>query len=453
MPAAGFTKMKKRTKASTKVWPVSVSASLAQKSAQIATTVADRFLEGDLLADNIRNLPSQSTEQIHVGMGGAGLMQGFTGLSVLYSQLRRCQPDEDWNSPAVHFLKIAGEYFDDERITTDLSICSGISGIGYAALQTFRGKSTFKKLIEQIHASILRNIEARLNVINTTGGLAATDYDSLYGVAGIGRYLLFASASDDRLTTPLLEILKSLINRSKLENGFPALYTAKESLTPSEKESYDCPVVNCGLAHGVPGVLTLLALSLSSGIELDGLRESVEFWTNWLSSSTVDDQWGINFPTSVSINGHDKTPSRAAWCYGTPGVANSLWLAGDALGDPLAKNLAVKSMEAVYRRPLSAQGIISPCLCHGTSGLLQVTLRFAERTGLPLFQQASEELLQRIIDEYDAENTYWGFCDVLPEGQKTDLPTILNGASGVILPMLAAAFPVEPIWDQTILLS
>lgn len=453
MPVANSTKAKKKRKTAATSWSVVVPKDLATESAQIAIAVADRFLEGELLAENMKMLPSQSTDKIQIGMDGPGLMQGFAGFSVLYSQLRRCQPDEDWNSPANHFLKIAAEYLDYPVLQKDISICSGVSGVAYAAIQSYRGKSTFKKLIAKSNQIILNNLADKIKKVETPGGLAAIDYDALYGVAGIGRYLLAGYSLDERLLKPLEQILKALVDRSVLVDGFPNLYTAEESLTELEKENYNCRVVNCGLAHGVPSVLTLLALALQEGLEVKGLRGAVEFWSNWLQSATVKDQWGINWPSVVPLDNRDLKPSRAAWCYGAPGVANSLWLAGEALDDSQAKSVAVEGMEAVYKRPVSVQGILSPCLCHGSSGLLEVTVRFANRTGMPVFADATTDLLSKIVAEYDPSASYWGFVDRLPEGHKTDLPTILNGAAGVILPMLAASCPVEPVWDQTLLIS
>lgn len=451
---AASSSTKKKQKSGASPWTVVISKDLAEEGARIAIEVADRFLEGDKLADNIRMLPSQSTETIPVGMGGAGLMQGFSGLSLLYSQLRRCQPDEDWNSPAAHFLKISAEYVAEGVNENDISICSGASGVAYAALQSYRGKSTFKKLIAKSNQLVLDQIQGRIDKVSAPGGLAAFDYDALYGIAGIGRYLLAAGNIDERFEGTLDEILKVLIARSKLVDGYPGLYNAVGDLTASEKETYGCSVVNCGLAHGVPGVLTLLALSLREGRQVKGLREAVEFWAGWLQErAVVEDEWGVNWPCVVPVDGRDLQGARAAWCYGAPGVANSIWLAGEALDDEQSKNAAVKAMEAVFRRPFSALNVISPCLCHGGSGLLQLALRFAARTGLPVFTEASENWLGRILAEYDPENSYWGFSDTLPGGQKTDLPTLLNGATGVILPVLAASFPQEPIWDQVLLLS
>jgi lantibiotic biosynthesis protein len=453
MPVASSTKTKKKRKPAATSWSVVVPKDLAEESSQIAISVADRFLEGELLAENMKMLPSQSTDKIPIGMDGPGLMQGFAGFSALYGHLRRCQPDEDWNSPANHFLKIAAEYLDYPILQKDISICSGVSGVAYAAIQSYRAKSTFKSLIAKSNDIILNNVQDKIKKVETPGGLAAIDYDALYGVAGIGRYLLAGYSLDERLLKPLEQILKALIDRSALVDGFPNLYTAEESLTELEKENYNCRVVNCGLAHGVPSVLTLLALALQEGLEVQGLKAAVEFWSNWLQGAIVKDQWGINWPSVVPVDNRDLKPARAAWCYGTPGLANSLWLAGEALDDSQAKAVAVEGMEAVYKRPVPVQGILSPCLCHGTSGLLQVTVRFANRTGLPVFAEASTDLLGKIVAEYDPSATYWGFADRLPEGQRTDLPTLLNGAAGVILPMLAASCPAEPVWDQTLMIS
>jgi hypothetical protein len=109
-------------------------------------------------------------------------------------------------------------------------------------------------------------------------------------------------------------------------------------------------------------------------------------------------------------------------------------------------------MEAVYRRPLQERHIDSPTFCHGVAGLLQITLRFAHDTRLPLFVKAAETLSEQLLSLYDPDRLL-GYYSLEPGGQLVDQPGLLDGAPGVVLVLLAAATDVNPTWDRLFLLS
>lgn len=213
---------------------------------------------------------------------------------------------------------------------------------------------------------------------------------------------------------------------------------------------------NCGLAHGAPGPLALLALAMAAGAPVAGLREATEGLGTWLADHRCDDEWGINWPSMVRLpesTGWRDEPSRAGWCYGAPGVARSLWLAGSALADNDLTSLAVSAMEDIYERPVWARRIDSPTFCHGIAGLLQVTLRFLHDTGLPVFAEAADELTDQILAAYEPADSLLGFRDVEFDGTRVDQAGLLDGAPGVALVLLAASMPVEPAWDRLFLLA
>jgi hypothetical protein len=146
------------------------------------------------------------------------------------------------------------------------------------------------------------------------------------------------------------------------------------------------------------------------------------------------------------------SPSRAAWCYGSPGLARALWLAGEALGKSSYQEMAVASMEAVYRRPLNVRGINSPTFCHGLAGLLQITLRFAHDTGLKVFREAAASLVEELLSLYD-NSALLGFRSVGGGGRSIDRPGLLDGAAGVVMTLLAASTEILPTWDRMFLLA
>ncbi len=102
-------------------------------------------------------------------------------------------------------------------------------------------------------------------------------------------------------------------------------------------------------------------------------------------------------------------------------------------------------MEAVYRRSIPKRYIDSPTFCHGVAGLLQVTLRFAHDTNLPIFNEAASALTEQLLSLYAPERTL-GFCCTEPGGNLVDQPGLLDGAPGVALVLLAASAHVESAW-------
>jgi hypothetical protein len=218
--------------------------------------------------------------------------------------------------------------------------------------------------------------------------------------------------------------------------------------------------LNCGLAHGIPGPIAIMSIALQHGIEVPGLVDAVDRSAQWLIQNRSDDRWGINWPAAVPLTaagepvppGPALGPCRAAWCYGSPGAARALWLAGKALGRDEWCTLALDAMLAVYRRPRDVQAIDSPTFCHGLAGLLQITLRFLHDSGDPAFFHAAADLVAAILQAYEPDSLLgyrnWETGDI-----RVDQAGLLDGAPGVVLVLLAAATDVEPAWDRAFLLS
>jgi len=204
-----------------------------------------------------------------------------------------------------------------------------------------------------------------------------------------------------------------------------------------------------------------LALAKLNSVEVDGLTQAISRLADWLSEHRTDDSWGVNWSSVVSVQwGADGSPSidperlptHAAWCYGSPGVARALWLAGRALDRGDYGDLAIKTMENVVTKPADFRFLKSPTFCHGVAGLLQITLRFAADTRLPVFRKAAGELAAELIRAYEPDSIL-GYRSVETGACRVDNPGLLDGAPGVALVLLAASCNASPTWDRLFLLS
>jgi lantibiotic biosynthesis protein len=232
--------------------------------------------------------------------------------------------------------------------------------------------------------------------------------------------------------------------------------------------SYPLGNLNCGLAHGIPGVLSLLSLVRLSGLSFELLDEAIGTSATWLTTHRLDDEWGVNWPSAISlqlaeVDGREVLaevdvrdspggPSRTAWCYGSPGIARALWLAGCALRRDDFKKLAINAMEAVFCRPIAVRGIDSPTFCHGVAGLLGIAMRFANETGSAVFRDECQKLTKQILSTFQPDSLL-GFRNLEHGGNQTDQPGFIDGAAGVAAVLLSAATGVEPGWDRVFLLS
>ena len=435
------------------------------RTIEIAREVAARLREHEKVEAAVLAAKRQTAYSRSVHWQPYGVSQGYAGLAIMCGYLDACFGDEGWDGVAHHFLELAARDAA-QQASLPAGMFSGLSGLAFAAWYLSKGERRYRRLLVAIEEQLFRRaIQLASNVSAHKQNLSVSQFDLISGLTGIGAYLLCRRESAEPATA-LEAVLRSLIGLAREEAGLPRWYTPVHLLGDETLMRFN-PYgnLNCGLAHGIPGPLGLLSLALLSGVEIDGIREAIDWVATWLLQYRLEDQWGVNWPTVVPLgaNGtiearssHDPVspfePSRTAWCYGSPGLARALWLAGKALQKTEYQEMAISAMEAVYRRPLPVRRIDSPTFCHGVAGLTQITLRFARDTGLPQFTEAARTLNEQLLSLYDPE-TLLGYYNLEPDGKRIDQPGLLDGVPGVVLVLLAAATDVEPAWDRPFLLS
>jgi lantibiotic biosynthesis protein len=367
-----------------------------------------------------------------------------------------CLPTEEWDHVGHGFLTAAARGAErTSRVAPGLF--SGLSGLAFATASLSRNGGRYRRLLAALDEALAPEaavLGTRLRSARAPGSVG--EFDVISGASGVGAYLL------ERDTHGVLpEILSGLVSLAEPQDGPPRWMTPPQLLgDPSTVRLYPFGNLNCGLAHGIPGPLALLALALRDGLEVPGQAEALRRLADWLIAHRADDEWGIHWPSAVPLpppgapepDPARLEPSRCAWCYGSPGVARALWLAGEALDDAGLRDLAVEAMLAVLRRPVERRWIDSPTFCHGVAGLLQIVLRFAHDTGFPAFSEAGGELVDQLLAAYEPERPL-GYASLEPGPNPVDRPGLLDGAPGVAMVLLAAATDIEPSWDRIFLLS
>ncbi len=433
----------------------------------MAREVAARLRERGNIVAAIAAARKQTAFPRSVSWQPYALAQGDAGLALLCGYLDACFPGEGWDVTGHRYLEIAARAAE-QRSNLPVGLFSGLSGLAFAVEYLSQGGKRYRKLLAACEETLFPQIIALASHLSKqTREVSVSEFDLISGLSGIGAYLL--RRKDVGEARDALEaILHSLIRlmAEDTSTALPRWYTPAHLIwDEATRQLYPYGNLNCGLAHGVPGPLGLLSLAQIASVSVDGMEEAIAGSADWLLQHRLDDRWGINWPTAIAIAADgtvpahvsDKLaapfePSRTAWCYGSPGIARALWFAGEALHRDEYREVAIAAMEAVYRRPVPVRRIDSPTFCHGTAGLLHITLRFAHDTGLPQFSEAAQTLTAQLLALYDPDSLL-GYYSLEPGNKRVDQPCLLDGAPGVVLVLLAASCNVEPVWDRLFLLS
>jgi hypothetical protein len=448
-------------------WQPPLADADAERALTIADDVGQRLRDPDVVDDAVESARRQVGEPRLSHWRPEGLWQGYAGLAILSAVLDATRPGRSWDLAGREQLRRAAQGLEG-RPGSGPGWATALSGVATAACALSRQATRYQRFVATLEAALAHEVEARAADISRRRphGVGVSTFDVIAGLTGAGRYLL---GRRDRpgCASALEAVLHAMVFLSEEDGaGVPHWHTSTEHLTGNFlKSSYPHGHVNLGLAHGIAGPLALLSRATIDGVEVAGQREAVLRTAEWIGRSQLDDEWGVNFPTVATLTPPEEAeapdatgrrgqpvPSRSAWCYGAPGMARALWLAGTATARPDYRDLAVAAMAAVYRRPVAARRIDSPTVCHGVAGLLLVTLRFAHESRLPMFVDAARDLTAQLLDAHEPASRF-GYRNLEPTGGRVDHPGLLDGATGVALVLLAGAAPVEPAWDRVLLLS
>lgn len=383
-----------------------------------------------------------------LGTGGAGLAVLFgelAGSDPAYRAVAREYLRRGATHPAVPGAGLHGDAVLGLAVAARLA---GRDGQDYAGLR--------RALDPAVRARVPVLCAAAAEAVGTGRGVQMAHYDVISGLAGLGRLLLADREAFPGLVEDVLSVLVRLTRPIEVAGReVPGWWVAgAPSLAAADEPRYATGHLNLGLAHGAPGPLAMLALARSAGVEVPGQAEAIERLAGWLLGHRVAGGW----PAFLTAADPVAEPARLAWCYGAPGVARALQLAGRALGRADWAAVAVDSLRTALRRDPAGWGVRDATLCHGWAGLLHITALVARDAGDPELAAACGPLADRLAACFDPGSAL-GFRFPAPPGATfpwaADRAGLLDGAAGAVLALHAYArggLPATP-WDRYLLVA
>jgi hypothetical protein len=381
----------------------------------------------------------------------ASLASGLAGQALFYAYLALSTADESAADHAADLLEKATEELASSPMPPTLY--SGFPGVAWT-MEHLQGRLFESGDGEEAGEDpVLEIDQALLGPLERSPWLG--EYDLIGGLAGLGVYAL------ERLPRPTAAaLLERVVERlgelaEEREEGL-AWFTPPERLPEWQREIFTRGHYNLGVAHGLPGVLPILAGACAAGVAVERARPLLDGAVRWLFARRLE-------PGSDSCFGGSYTPwepsgpTRLAWCYGDPGIASTLLAAARAVGEPEWERQALDIALAAAARGESTSHVQDAGICHGTAGLAHLFNRMYQTTGEERLAQAARRWFERTLDFQVPGEPVAGFraWELDPAGQPAWRPDggFLEGAAGIGLALLGATSDVEPAWDRILLAS
>jgi len=301
-----------------------------------------------------------------------------------------------------------------------------------------------------IAGHVADDVDAFLDIVDTAliEALAVDpwkyDYDLIGGLAGMAVY--FLDRTGPASSRGLARIVEHLDALSETTPKGITWHTKPELLPEHQRVQSPDGYYNCGLAHGVPGVVGVLGKIAARPDAPAAAARLCDGAIRWLLAERAPEGW----PSAIDAN--QRSPSRVAWCYGDPGVLAAMWNAAVRRGQSTAE---IDRFDGWMTRPLRGSGAVDAGLCHGAGGLAHIANRFYQATRNPAYRAAAITWYEHTLAMRN-DQPIAGFPQYVPipepgESHWRSTPAFLDGAAGVALAFLAGLVPIEPEWDRLML--
>ncbi len=413
-------------------WTALLTGDLAERAERAVTGIA-------------RELPGLEPRVGEPDFRRACLATGAAGQAVFFHQLALTLGSEREKAAAED---LAEDLLEDAvaALTSapmSPSLFQGFSGIAWAA-EHLRARNEVDRN-QEIDALLLDRVAAApwpetLDLVDGLVGIAVYAAERLPAPAGAG--ILEALAV--RLQEAAEPVAEGLTWRFRPAPGWES-----------------APLYDLGLAHGVSGVVGARAL-LHGTVGARGrpaVAAMLDRAVSWLLAQEVaahDTAGTSRFPGLIYAD-RPAAPSRLAWCYGDLAVAVALLAAAQARGHDGWRQRSIDVAAQAALRSLASSKVKDSGLCHGAFGVAHLLNRLYQGTG---DQRLREGALRWFREGFALERpgeAIAGFpacwADRAAGGSWAPDASLLTGAAGTALALLAGISAVEPTWDRILMAS
>lgn len=313
-------------------------------------------------------------------------------------------------------------------------------------------------LDRQMVTDVSRRVDAAHHRMDAGHRPALAEFDTIRGLTGYGAYLLRRNPGAPALRAVLDYCVR--LTQPIIHNGevLPGWWTdTGPSGRPDDR--FRGGHANNGMAHGIGGVLALLALAARHGTSVDGYDEALgrilAWLDHWQEATDRGPAWPYWVTRSELRTGRiaPSAPRRPSWCYGTAGLARAQQLAALALGDTRRQVDAENALLAALTDPTQLRATTDNALCHGFAGLAHIAARAADDAH-PSTVGHLRAVIPALLAAVHPPGTDPHAATTLMRDEERG-PGLLDGAAGIALALLApsTAAPPRSTWDACLLIA
>lgn len=415
--------------------------------------------------ENYEEISKAQTKQDRIVWNKLTLSHGLPGICMLFGKLMDCDAKEadHWEAVGRQYMGYIVEDINQNGIT-DMSLYSGLAGVGLAAACLSKDFKDYTKLSAVINQTLSNWVLQVAKTVSFEQGTHSVVYDVIAGMTGVLSYLsLFPRDAVSREGLECgLDMLIAMSKDIQIQGvTVPGWYIPSENqFTQAESLYFPQGNFNTGMAHGIAGPLTLLSEMALKGIVRPGQMEAIQKMTEFLVRYKISERertiWNgqIDFQeVKEGMPRGEKVFHRDAWCYGTPGICYALIRSTLVCQDRALLSFCIDNLK---RAVADMEGIASSTICHGFSGVYLILDAAEQLLQGDYFVQEKKMLKNKILSLYD-ESARYGFQDVEYDGNSRQLQSydtcgFLNGAAGVVLGLYSVEKSQKNIWKRAILL-
>ncbi|RDI35370.1 lanthionine synthetase C family protein [Lentzea flaviverrucosa] len=357
----------------------------------------------------------------------------------------------DWTTAQAHIRSVATGNVDADD---DTGLYYGAPAVAFllqaAADRHPRLRAASQTMDEHVLRLTRRRLDRAATRIERGQPAIFAEYDLFHGLTGVGALLLRHHPRSDELAG-ILRYVVTLVTRPRHEDGvkLPGWWVAHD---PDKNMPTPGGHANFGMAHGIAGLLSFLALATVDGRVVDGQREAITQLTQWFDrwqQDGPDGPWWPQWITREELHAGRPArtrPGRPSWCYGAVSIARALQLAALATDDPQRQHAAEAALAASLT-DTQLNRITEPGLCHGIAGIFQTAYRASLDAHDPGLANRLPALTERLIRHTPPV--------VVQNDDQMDAAGLLTGRAGVELALETArrGTPPHTGWDACLLIT